>query len=122
MAMLDSMVIMFRVAMMMTIIENLILFSSIDVGGGDHFGGADPDATPLDDGEVTISTIATIIIIIVIAIINVAISYHGQTLIIVVPGHHFKMQKIFQRVSFSQHIVRCITTLTSSYLCSHFTL
>ena len=105
--------------MMMTIIENLILFSSIDVGGGDHFGGADPDATPLDDGEVNI---ATIIIIIVIAIINVAISYHGQTLIIVVPGHHFKMQKIFQRVSFGQHIVRCFTTLTSSYFCSHFTL
>ena len=26
--------------------------SSIDVGGGDHFGGADPDAAPLDDGEV----------------------------------------------------------------------
>ena len=23
------------------------------MGGGDHFGGADPDATPLDEGEVT---------------------------------------------------------------------
>ena len=22
------------------------------MGGGDHFGGADPDAAPLDDGEV----------------------------------------------------------------------
>ena len=40
---------------------NFILSSSIDVGGGDHFGGADPDATPLDDGEVTIVTNVTII-------------------------------------------------------------
>jgi len=31
--------------------------SSIDVGGGDHFGGADPDATPLDDGEVLVNNI-----------------------------------------------------------------
>ena len=29
-----------------------LLCSSIDVGGGDHFEGADPDAAPLDDGEV----------------------------------------------------------------------
>merc|ERR1712183_697242 len=31
--------------------------SSVDVGGGDHFGGADPDATPLDDGEVLVNNI-----------------------------------------------------------------
>ena len=37
-----------------TVLKHMIylLCSSIDVGGGDHFGGADPDAAPLDDGEV----------------------------------------------------------------------
>ena len=35
---------------------NLCL-SSIDVGGGDHFGGADPEATALDDGEVAINSL-----------------------------------------------------------------
>ena len=53
--------------------------SSIDVGGGDHFGGADPDATPLDDGEVNIVTISTITTIAII-INNVSIPFHGQTL------------------------------------------
>ena len=74
MAMMDSMAIMFAIAMMMTIIANLILISSIDVGGGDHFGGADPDATPLDDGEVNIDTVVNIIIITGSASFQVTIS------------------------------------------------
>jgi len=31
--------------------------SSIDVGGGSHFGGADADEVPLDDGEVLVNNI-----------------------------------------------------------------
>ena len=44
----------------MMIMMEILLLSSIDVGGGDHFGGADPDATPIDDGEVTRVAIASI--------------------------------------------------------------
>ena len=31
--------------------------SSIDVGGGNHFGGADADEMPLSDGEVVVNNI-----------------------------------------------------------------
>ena len=30
---------------------------TVDVGSGNHFGGEDPDAAPLDDGEVIVNNI-----------------------------------------------------------------